>query len=52
MSLFGKTKAIFYIFCPPVRKTFPCHCTHCGNLWSVVPGAKSRRWAPLTRDTQ
>jgi len=24
---------------------------HC-KLWSVVPGAKSRRWEPLTRDTR
>jgi len=25
---------------------------HRCNLWNVVLGAKSRRWAPLTRDTQ
>jgi len=25
---------------------------HRCNFWSVVSGAKSRRWAPLTRDTR
>jgi len=25
---------------------------HRCNLWGVVPGAKPRRWAPLTRDTR
>jgi len=25
---------------------------HCCNLWSVGPGAKLRKWAPLTHDTR